>query len=52
MLCRLTDGAEILVRATKPGESAAISALAWNPDGSGLLFGAEDGAAGLLDLPK
>lgn len=50
-LCRLTDGAEILVRSTTPGESAAVSALAWSADGKRLLFGAEDGAAGLLDLP-
>jgi WD40 repeat protein len=52
MLCRLTDSAEILVRSTAPGESAAISALAWSADGRRLLFGAEDGAAGLLDLPS
>ena len=51
MLCRLIDGAEILVRSTEPGESAAVSALAWSADGRRLLFGAEDGAAGLLDLP-
>lgn len=50
MLCRLRDSAELLVRATRPGESAAISALAWSADGNRLLYGAEDGAAGLVDL--
>ena len=52
MLCRLDDGAEIPVRSTSPGESKAISALAWSADGKRLLFGAEDGVAGLLDLPR
>lgn len=51
MLCRLTDNGEILVRSTTAGESAAVSALAWSADGRRLLFGTEDGAAGLLDLP-
>ena len=51
MLCRLDDGGEILVRATVPGESSAVSALAWSADGRRLLFGTEDGVAGLLDLP-
>lgn len=51
MLCRLTDAAEILVRSTAAGASAAVSALAWSGDGRRLLFGTEDGAAGLLDLP-
>ena len=52
MLCRLTDGAEILVRAVKEGEKAgAISALCWDSDGKRLIFGAVDGAAGLLNLP-
>ena len=48
LLCRLGDGAEILVRA--PGEGA-ISALAWDATGARLLFGLETGAAGLLTLP-
>ncbi len=52
MLCRLTDGAEILVR-TPPSDTKAgpVTALAWNGDGKRLLFGTADGMAGLLDLP-
>jgi WD40 repeat protein len=50
LLCRVPDGAEVLVRAPpKPG--GAITALAWDGAGGRLLFGASDGAAGLLDLP-
>ena len=57
MLCRLSDGAELLVRqagdqAAGEAKAGAISALAWNEDGRRLIFGAEDGAAGLLDLPS
>src|SRR5271169_359581 len=48
LLCRLGDGAEILVRA--PGEGA-ISAFAWDLTGARLLFGLESGLAGLLTLP-
>ena len=51
MLCRLSDGAEILVRKPEEDKGGAISALAWNDDGRRLIFGAEDGVAGLLDLP-
>jgi WD40 repeat protein len=47
LLVRIADGAEILAR--RPG-SAPVSALAWQPDGTLLAFGTEDGAAGLLDL--
>lgn len=47
MLCRLEDGAEILAK--KPG-AAAVSALAWNADGSKLAFGTDDGEAGIADL--
>jgi WD40 repeat protein len=50
LLCRIPDGAEILVRATPEG-GRAISALAWDHAGNRLLFGATDGAAGLLDMP-
>ena len=53
LLCRLTDAAELLVRARREGDSlAAISALAWSADGSRLVFGTVDGEAGVLDLPK
>ena len=49
-LCRIPDGAEILVRASPEG-GRAISALAWDHAGGKLLFGAADGTAGLLDMP-
>ena len=52
MLCRLTDASEILVRAMPEGAKAgAITALCWDGAGRRLLFGADDGAAGLLTLP-
>jgi WD40 repeat protein len=50
LLCRIPDGAEILVRALPEG-GRAINALAWDDAGRRLLFGAADGAAGLLDMP-
>ncbi len=49
LLCRLTDASELLVRATTDGE--AVTALAWDAKGSQLIFGAADGAAGILALP-
>lgn len=48
LLCRLSDGAELLV---SPSAEAAISALSWDGAGQRLLFGAEDGTAGLLTMP-
>ncbi len=48
LLCRLVDGAEILMRA--PG-GGAVSALGWDATGARLLIGLDDGAAGLLTLP-
>lgn len=51
MLVRLTDSAELLVRRTPEGARAAITALCWDKAGKRLLFGADDGAAGVLDLP-
>ena len=53
MICRITDAAEILVRSTTESDAKdrAISVLAWSADGGRLLFGAEDGAAGVLDVP-
>jgi len=52
MICRITDAAEILVRSMPAEDKAgAISTLSWSADGGRLLFGAEDGAAGVLDLP-
>lgn len=52
MLVRLTDASELLVRSTETSARAgAITALAWDARGERLLFGAADGAAGLLSLP-
>jgi len=48
LLVRMADGAEILAR--RPGGSP-VSALAWNPAGSALAFGTEDGEAGIITLP-
>lgn len=50
LLCRIPDGAEILVRAAPEG-GRAIGALAWDDTGRRLLFGAADGTAGLLAMP-
>jgi WD40 repeat protein len=50
LLCRLGDGAEILVRNSVP-DTGAISALAWDAKGTRLMFGTDAGAAGLLTLP-
>ena len=48
LLVRIDDGAEILAR--KPA-GAPVTALAWNESGTLLAFGAEDGDAGVVDLP-
>jgi WD40 repeat protein len=50
LLCRIPDGAEVLVRAARK-DARAITALAWDHAGGKLLFGAADGTAGLLDMP-
>ncbi len=50
LLCRLTDGAEILVRKPEGGAADPVSALAWDADGRRLLFGTRAGRAGLLTL--
>ena len=49
LLCRLADGAEILVR--KP-DGAAVGALSWQPQGARLAYGLESGVAGVLTLPN
>jgi hypothetical protein len=49
-MCRLTDGAELLVRRAS-AFAGAISALAWDDAGARLAFGTTQGAAGWLDLP-
>lgn len=56
LMCRLQDAAELLVRRTdhEPGKGRGrfgISAMAWDRDGKQLLFGTENGEAGLLTLP-
>ena len=52
LLCRLTDNAEILVRQGAGGKGVGVSALAWDADGRRLLFGCEDGAAGVVELER
>jgi WD40 repeat protein len=47
LMVRLTDGAEILVRANK---GDPVTALAWNAKGTLLAFAAQDGDGGLLEL--
>jgi WD40 repeat protein len=47
LLVRIEDGAEILAK--KPGD-APVTALAWSADGLLLAWGAEDGAAGIVNL--
>src|SRR5215210_6912676 len=47
LMVRMSDGAEILVRANG---TAAVAALGWNAKGTLLAFAAEDGDAGLLEL--
>ena len=51
LLCRLADGAEILVRRPDDEGQDPVSALAWDEAGAKLLFGTTEGKAGLLDLP-
>lgn len=47
LLVRIEDGAEVLAK--KPG-GGAISALAWNPAGTLLAWGTEEGQAGVISL--
>jgi WD40 repeat protein len=47
LLVRVEDGAEILAR--HPG-AAPVSTLAWNASGNTLLFGTDDGDAGVVAL--
>jgi WD40 repeat protein len=51
LLCRLADGAELLVRAASEGPDAAVTALCWDDEGRRLLFGGSDGKSGVLALP-
>ncbi|MDP3544877.1 MAG: WD40 repeat domain-containing protein [Phreatobacter sp.] len=47
LLCRIEDGAEILMR--EP-DGDAITALAWRADGKAVAFGTESGTAGIAIL--
>jgi WD40 repeat protein len=51
LLCRMTDGAEILVRQTEADTHDPVTALAWDEAGRSLLFGTGEGNAGLLEMP-
>jgi WD40 repeat protein len=50
LFIRMDD--ESILQARAAGDGGAISALAWNANGMMLAFGAEEGAAGVLTLPK
>jgi len=52
LICRVSDGAELLVRRPSEGTQGKISALAWDARGSRLAFGAENGEGGVLTLPR
>jgi WD40 repeat protein len=51
LLCRLTDGAEILVRRPEREGQDPVSAFAWDDAGTQLLFGTTEGQAGVLIMP-
>ena len=50
LMVRLQDNSELLVR-HDDAAAGGVSALAWNPAGTHLLFGTRNGAAGILTLP-
>lgn len=50
LFIRMDD--EQILQARAAGEGGAVSALAWNANGMMLAFGTEEGAAGVLTLPK
>ncbi|HUZ67804.1 MAG TPA: WD40 repeat domain-containing protein [Beijerinckiaceae bacterium] len=52
LLCRLGDGAELVVRSPPPETKQGVSALSWSGSGDLLLFGTMDGTAGVLDMPS
>ncbi|MFG1427323.1 WD40 repeat domain-containing protein [Roseixanthobacter glucoisosaccharinicivorans] len=47
LMVRLTDGAEILLRAP---DASPVSAIAWRKDGGAVAFGTAGGSAGLLEF--
>jgi WD40 repeat protein len=51
LLCRLTDGAEILVRKPEIETRDPVSALVWADDGRRILFGTSEGNAGIVAMP-
>jgi hypothetical protein len=57
LMIRLDDGAELLVRKgvgedeTPPRDKPIVSALSWDVNGRRLLYGMQDGEAGMLTLP-
>ena len=50
LLIRVADASELLVRPAV--KESGITALAWDKRGQHLAFGAADGQAGILTLPK
>ena len=50
LLCRLNDGAELLVRKSDVA-NGAVTAFAWDKPGKRLIFGTDGGAGGILALP-
>jgi len=50
LLCRLTDSAELLVRPAVQKEGR-VTSMGWNKTGNRMIFGTEEGAAGILTLP-
>lgn len=50
LLCRLTDAAELLVRAAHK-DDGKITSMAWDKTGARMIFGSENGVAGILNLP-
>jgi WD40 repeat protein len=50
LLCRLTDGAELLVRAAHK-DDGKVTSMAWDKTGARMIFGTENGVAGVLTLP-
>ena len=50
MIARLNDKAELLARRAAP-ENGAVTALGWSRDGASLVFGTENGSAGIFSVP-
>ncbi len=52
LFVRMDSDDEQILQARAAGDGGAVSALAWNADGMMLAFGTDEGAAGVLTLPK